>query len=124
MKPQRIQRKRTKGYDMQAESLALNGLPAVYVGRPSRWGNPFSGDSQKAVDAFQKALTNTTTVHKIGPDSGLFLEFIPPWYYFISIRDGINILRGKNLACWCPLTDKNGDAVPCHADVLLETANR
>jgi hypothetical protein len=26
-------------------------------------------------------------------------------------------LRGKNLACWCPL-DK-----PCHADVLLELAN-
>lgn len=27
-------------------------------------------------------------------------------------------LRGKNLACWC----KPGD--PCHADVLLEFANR
>jgi hypothetical protein len=27
-------------------------------------------------------------------------------------------LRGKNLACWCKL-----DA-PCHADVLLELANK
>lgn len=27
-------------------------------------------------------------------------------------------LRGKNLACWCPLDQ------PCHADVLLELANR
>ncbi|WP_269076435.1 DUF4326 domain-containing protein [Sphingobium cupriresistens] len=26
-------------------------------------------------------------------------------------------LRGKNLACWCPLDQ------PCHADVLLEIAN-
>jgi hypothetical protein len=26
-------------------------------------------------------------------------------------------LRGKNLACWCPLDQ------PCHADVLLEFAN-
>lgn len=26
-------------------------------------------------------------------------------------------LRGKNLACWCPI------AGPCHADVLLEIAN-
>jgi hypothetical protein len=26
-------------------------------------------------------------------------------------------LRGKDLACWCPLGQ------PCHADVLLETAN-
>jgi hypothetical protein len=27
-------------------------------------------------------------------------------------------LRGKNLACWCPLDQ------PCHADVLLDLANR
>lgn len=27
-------------------------------------------------------------------------------------------LRGKNLACWCSLDG------PCHADVLLEIANR
>ncbi len=26
-------------------------------------------------------------------------------------------LRGKDLACWCPLDQ------PCHADVLLELAN-
>ena len=26
-------------------------------------------------------------------------------------------LRGKNLACWCPLDQ------PCHADALLEAAN-
>ena len=32
-------------------------------------------------------------------------------------------LRGKNLACWCPLVDKDGNPVPCHADVLLEIAN-
>jgi len=28
-------------------------------------------------------------------------------------------LRGRDLACWCPLDD-----APCHADVLLELANR
>jgi len=27
-------------------------------------------------------------------------------------------LRGKNLACWCPIGE------PCHADVLLEIANK
>ena len=37
--PVRIQRKRTKGYDMQRESP--NGLPVVYVGRNSKWGNPY-----------------------------------------------------------------------------------
>ncbi len=32
MKPKRIQRKRTKGWRMPAN--------AVYVGRPTKWGNP------------------------------------------------------------------------------------
>lgn len=29
----------------------------------------------------------------------------------------VSELRGKDLVCWCPLG-------PCHADVLLEWANR
>ena len=33
-------------------------------------------------------------------------------------RTLIAYLRGKNLACWCPLDQ------PCHADVLLDLANR
>jgi len=32
-------------------------------------------------------------------------------------------LRGKDLACWCPLYDKRNARIPCHADVLLEVAN-
>ena len=28
------------------------------------------------------------------------------------------VVRGKDLVCWCPLDQ------PCHADVLLEVANR
>lgn len=35
-----------------------------------------------------------------------------------KLVDGLPKLRGKNLACWCAL-----DA-PCHADVLLDLANR
>lgn len=33
-----------------------------------------------------------------------------------SVPD-VSKLKGKNLACWCPL-DK-----PCHADILLKIAN-
>jgi hypothetical protein len=33
-------------------------------------------------------------------------------------RPDLSELRGKDLACWCPLDQ------PCHADVLLELANR
>lgn len=32
-------------------------------------------------------------------------------------RPALDELRGKDLACWCPLDQ------PCHADVLLELAN-
>ncbi len=34
------------------------------------------------------------------------------------IRSAKQELRGKNLACWC------APGAPCHADVLLEIANR
>lgn len=37
---------------------------------------------------------------------------------FTTVEDVVRELRGKNLACWC----KPGE--PCHADVLLEIANR
>lgn len=41
-RPVRVQRKRVAGFDLQAESVALNGLPAVVVTRPGKWGNPFN----------------------------------------------------------------------------------
>ena len=69
----------------------------VYVGRPTKWGNPFQCDGTPswraaAVEAFR--LEN----HR-RPTSD-FAE-----------------LRGKSLACWCRLDQ------PCHADVLLRLAN-
>ncbi len=70
---------------------------AVYVGRGSRWGNPYRigtcliPDAQAAVDAFRANLP-------------------------VAIIN-LSVLRGRDLACWCPLSS------PCHADVLLEIAN-
>jgi len=77
---------------------------AVVVARPSRWGNPFRvGDATipnaaEAVDRFSKWAIDRIVV---GPDVPDFSE-----------------LRGKDLACYCPLDQ------PCHADVLLELANK
>jgi hypothetical protein len=39
-------------------------------------------------------------------------------------RPSLSELRGHDLACWCPLEDEHGNRVPCHADVLLDLANR
>lgn len=99
--PQRIQRRRTAGSRMPEG--------AVYVGRPSRWGNPFRrGDDTPeswayAVELFRRMLALWPVGH------GLY-----PYPTRAEIRTE---LAGKDLACWCPLDQ------PCHADVLLELAN-
>lgn len=88
--PKRIQRKRVKGWKMPDNT--------VYVGRPGKWGNPYPvGDTFTAKQAL--------TLYKI------WLE-----KYFDS--EDFDELRGKNLACWCPIDQ------PCHADVLLEKVNK
>lgn len=97
-KPVRLQLSRRKGFNLQAWSREVNGLAAVNVARPSRWGNPYRigscliADAEAAVDAFAANLP-------MGDEWAL-------------------PLRGKNLACFCR-PDKS-----CHADVLLELANR
>lgn len=86
---ERIQRKRTKGWRMPENTIS--------VCRPGKYGNPFCvgskgiPDRQAAVDAFRKFIL------KENPD--------------------LSELKGKNLACFCPLDE------PCHADVLLELVN-
>ena len=40
-KPLRLRLSRRKGFTLQAASRGANGLAAVVVARPSRWGNPF-----------------------------------------------------------------------------------
>lgn len=116
--PERIQRKRSKGWRMPEG--------AVYVGRPSRWGNPFTVERTDA---------NSVQYGAWFVDDGMGVMF---WAtqeeaagfavrsYRRSLMDGTlpasmfavyRRLRGRDLACWCPL-DR-----PCHADALLAVAN-
>ncbi len=105
-KPVRMQRKRTKGWRMQAASRAINGLPAKYVGRPSKWGNPFkTGDAEADVAWYR------FWIEQPGHARGM-------------LYDKLFMLRGHNLVCWCPLLDKEGNPYPCHADLLLDLANK
>lgn len=73
----------------------------IYIGRPSKWGNPFShldntraefhvATRQDAVEAYRKwILTQSDLLNSLGE------------------------LEGKRLGCWCkPLA--------CHGDVLIE----
>lgn len=40
----------------------------------------------------------------------------------LNQRHIATMLRGKNLACWCPVIS-HGEYSPCHADVLISIAN-
>lgn len=40
-KPVRLQLSRREGFDLQKLSRKTNGLPAVIVSRPTKWGSPF-----------------------------------------------------------------------------------
>ena len=111
----RIQRRRTKGYDMQAESLATNGLSAVYVGRPTKWGNLWEVGLARC--GCRSAGECSHNIFRTETAADAVSEY-RLWITEGKIRKTmLGELRGKNLACWCALDQ------PCHADVLLELAN-
>jgi len=78
-------------------SVEKNPNGSVYIGRPSKWGNPFV----------------------IGKD-GNRQEVIQKYSDYIKTRQNligdIGSLKGKDLICWCA-------PLPCHGDVLLALAN-
>lgn len=72
----------------------------VYVGRPTKWGNPFAFSREmtlyKSLEKYQEWLSE-----KLANDP----HFLDP-------------LQGKNLACWCP------EGRTCHADILLALVDK
>lgn len=117
LKPVGIQRKRTKGYNMQQESLAINGLNAVSITRPGKWGNPFLVSVygvKRSVELFEECLRMPpkARIHFTGRKA--YMEVQRFWW----MRDHLYLLKNKNLACFCPLTQK------CHRDILLKYANQ
>lgn len=90
----------------------------VYVGRGTQWGNPFRLGTPNADDYMVGYRDDIVAKYRyeIVVMNGGFVGFNRFWVE--------QHLRGKDLACWCPLVDKDGNRVPCHADVLLELANQ
>ena len=77
----------------------------IYVGRPSKWGNPFThkggtqaefvlGSREEAIAAYREWLTKGEGMH---------------------LLDDLHELKGKVLGCWCKPS-------ACHGDVLAELA--
>ncbi len=106
--PIRVQLSRKKGWKMP--------IGTVSVARPAPWGNPWKvgldGNVTHCVDEFRRLLTGEPV--KAWP---LDPKQAPLAMRFGDVDYMRQILRGKNLACWCALSHM------CHADVLLELAN-
>lgn len=114
----RIQRKRTKGWRAP--------VGAKYVGRGTRWGNPWvvaetktgwavnwAGEGGPRPD-WTVSASSKHAAHVLAV--GLFREFVVLTVGY-DVRARVE-LTGKDLMCWC------APDLPCHADVLLELAYR
>ena len=70
----------------------------VYIGRPSKWGNPFEigkhGDRETVIKKYKEWILTQSDL-------------------MASVSD----LRGKVLGCWC--YPKN-----CHGNILVQLANK
>jgi len=122
--PQRIQLRRTKGWRKPDNT--------VVVARPSKWGNRYQPIVETGTGVWrvighhpggmsllaghehatrESAIADVVDMYRTGIEGAA-------WDEDITTGELLRELRGKNLACWCPLDQ------PCHADVLLELANR
>jgi hypothetical protein len=82
--------------------LTTTGIPsnAVYVGRPTKWGNPYvlgkDGNREEVLQKYKEYMSSSGATEL--------------W------REARKELKGKDLVCWCAPKS-------CHADILLEIAN-
>lgn len=135
--PRRIQRRRTKGWRAPAG--------AVYVGRGTRWGNPYRlGQTQVRMPGIDGSKWQHEG--RLGKTSGQRHAFVHPngtitWHLVqdATPEQVIDLYRrwltgkpelvaaareqlaGRDLMCWCPLPEP-GEPDHCHATVLLSIA--
>ena len=115
VKAKRIQLKSAKGWRMSANT--------VKVDRFSPWGSPFIIGEFSPDEATLGYGTPSELCGVPVRDHAHAAKLFCKWLFSgsdaaLASRISIHVLRGRNLACWCP------PGQPCHADVLLEFANR
>lgn len=99
-------------FRVQRSRFSKPGIPsgAVYVGRPSQWGNPaIIGEYYRSSGGAAVLVENNYLAVDIFYDHCKHLASNQPEQFFAWIFPLID----KNLCCWCKPTDV------CHADVLL-----
>ena len=133
--PKRVQMHRRKG------GWRNDHPDAVIVARPSKWGNPIILDEpiyiftiismapergERTMREWRRdACAEAFRLMMLAERRDIPAEEVTDLDRAMALKPGhypthaeIRAeLRGKDLACWCPLDS------PCHADVLLEIAN-
>lgn len=79
---------------------------AIYVGRPSKWGNPYNMKDWEVRGYIRNSRERVIELYR------QYLTFHPELVVAAKAE-----LKGKDLVCWCA-------PLPCHADILLEMANK
>lgn len=138
--PIRVQRKRTKGWRMPKNTKCVNrgtkwGNPlrvfsegkfgdAIYIKNPyspkTSWEFLMWGDLAKCLEVYKALLHQDYDYLNTIYDETMGAYFIDWLGEYCDIFEKLDFseLKGKNLACFCNL-DKM-----CHADILLELANK
>ena len=125
--PKRIQRKRTKGWRL--EDHTTSPLGAAYVGRPTRFGNPYrlirrdTGWTVQFGDHGVGVGTFPTDAEARRYATEAFRVWINQPEQADTLRLFRALLHGRDLTCWCPLP-ATGLPDHCHASVLLEIVNQ
>lgn len=107
----RIQRSRKKGWRMPEG--------AVYVGRPTKYGNPWRIEYTPKHWPVPWEVVRDTPDGKVcfgGFGTAEDARYYAVWGYrsVTDIESFRAELAGHDLACWCPLDQ------PCHANALID----
>jgi Domain of unknown function (DUF4326) len=114
--PRRYQRTRKISADIPPD--------AIYVGRPTKWGNPFRVEKGPHGYSVRYLPTGLAIGDSFGHDEArrFAVEAFRTWALQHLENLDLGALSGRDLVCWCPLKDGAGNPRSCHADVLLELA--
>jgi len=93
-----------------------------YVGRPTKWGNPFHINKlgvEVAVNMYRECLLNNSMCYFYFDGVEANIQY----KRFKWMAENIETLKGFDLACFCPIVNNNLEYTLCHADVLIDIFN-
>jgi hypothetical protein len=79
----------------------------VYIGRPSKWGNPFSHKEKSLAEFKISTSEDAIKAYKDWIENGEGKHLL----------NDLEELKDKRLGCWCYPN-------PCHGDVLVSLVNK